>query len=123
MEALPRFNPQALAEQQRKQDEVQAEQLQQMKAADETRSKQLSASIIKELEAEIAKYRQLRQQQLQQRRQQQVDQEAAATEAGMSPLQEPTSKRKSGLLGGGGRRIKSAQQKSQPETVGKRTSG
>lgn len=86
-----------------------------------------------ELEREIARARQLREQQIQQRINptqenggiQQLG-SAKAEEQKQQPQQQEviqTSKRRGGIFGGGNRKVKSAQDQSQPETAGKRVSG
>ncbi|MGB9911021.1 MAG: hypothetical protein ACPLKP_00200 [Microgenomates group bacterium] len=108
----------------------QAQKLAEMKKADEEKSRQLAKKIIEELEQEIAKWRKIREEQLKARRQppeQQGSQEKMEGEEKQNqlpPLQEPTTKPKRGLFFGfWGRRIKSAQQQSQPEKVGRRVGG
>ena len=105
-----------------------AKKLEEMKAADEARSKQLAAKIVQELEAEIEKWRRIREEQLRARRQEAEQQEER--KQGKPPLIEPSTKPKRGLFGlpAGrqgfwGRRIKSAQQQAQPEMVGRRVGG
>lgn len=108
----------------------QAQKLAEMKKADEEKSRQLAKKIIEELEQEIAKWRKIREEQLKARRQQ-PEQPGSQEKIGgkekpnqLPPLQEPTTKPKRGLFFGfWGRRIKSAQQQSQPETVGRRVGG
>lgn len=78
---------------------------------------------ITELEADIRKLRLLREEQLRRRRQPPeptLEQLAAQQEQSSSP---PTAKRKRGLFGGWGRRIKTAQEQFQPETAGRRVGG
>jgi len=105
-----------------------AKKLEEMKAADEARSKQLAEKIVQELEAEIEKWRRIREEQLRARRQEAEQQEERKQEK--PPLIEPSTKPKRGLFGlpAGrqgfwGRRIKSAQQQAQPEMVGRRVGG
>jgi len=95
--------------------------LAEMRAVDEAKSRQLAAKIIQELEQEIEKWRQIREEQLRQRRQT-PEPIVAATE--VQPLQEPTPKRRRGILGGfWGRRAQRAREQVQPEMAGRRVSG
>jgi len=99
-----------------------AKKLEEMKAADKARSKQLAAKIVQELEAEVEKWRRIREQQLQARRQPPEQQEEEKKQE-KPPLIEPSTKPKRGLFGFWGRRIKSAQQQAQPEMAGRRVGG
>lgn len=99
----------------------QQEKIEEMKALDEAKSRQLSEKIVRELEMEIKKLRQIRGEQLHQRRQ---APEPLTPLPETQPLQEPTLKKQRGVFGGfWGRRVKSAQQQSQPEMVGRRIGG
>jgi len=106
-----------------------AKKLEEMKAVDEARSKQLAARIVQDLESEIEKWRRIREQQLQARRQP-PEQEGEEKKQEKPPLVEPSTKPKRGLFGlpAGrqgfwGRRVKSAQQQAQPEMAGRRVGG
>jgi hypothetical protein len=99
-----------------------AKKLEEMKAADKARSKQLAAKIVQELEAEVEKWRRIREQQLQARRQPPEQQEEEKKQE-KPPLIEPSTKPKRGLFGFWGRRVQSAQQQAQPEMVGRRVGG
>jgi len=96
-----------------------AKKLEEMKAADKAKSEQLAAKVVRELEVEIEKWRRIREQQLQARRQPSAQQEEGKKQE-TPPLMEPSTKPKRGLFGFWGRRIKTAQQQAQPETVGRR---
>jgi len=105
-----------------------AKKLEEMKAADEVRSKQLAAKIVQELEAEIERWRRIREEQLRARHQEAEQQEERKQEK--PPLIEPSTKPKRGLFGlpAGrqgfwGRRAQRAQQQAQPEMVGRRVGG
>jgi len=105
------------------------DQLAQIKKLEEI-DKQQSAQVINQLrgqlEQEIEKWRQIREEQLHQRKQ---AGEVAAQQAVVQTdnvdrrIPEPAPKRARGLFGGFGRRVKSAQQQSQPETAGRRIGG
>lgn len=79
----------------------------------------LSRQRVAEIEAEMRELRKVREEELQQRRQQPEISEEPVKEP---VLTSPATKPKWGLFGAG-RRIKSAQQKSQPETASRRTGG
>lgn len=110
-----------LAAQQKKLAEEQKLRLQQLEAKDEVESRALTAKLQRELETEIEKWRKIREEQLRQRR----VAEQPETQTTVPPNKELPliSRPKRGLFGGWGRRIKSAQQQAQPETVGKRVGG
>lgn len=83
----------------------------------------LSRQRVAEIEAEMRELRKVREEELQQRRQQRRQQPEISEEPVKEPvLTSPATKPKWGLFGAG-RRIKSAQQKSQPETASRRTGG
>lgn len=91
--------------------------LEQMKAKDEARSQQAAAQISRQLEQEIEKWRKIREEQLRQRRE--------VTPAPVEPqetLVAPASK-PSRRFGMWGKRVKSAQDQSQPELAGRRVGG
>jgi len=99
-----------------------AKKLEEMKAADEAKSRQLAAKIVQELEAEIEKWRRIREEQLRARRQP-PEQQQEEKKQKAPPVIEPSTKPKRGLFGFWGKRVKSAQQQAQPETVGRRIGG
>lgn len=122
LETMGQVNPQSQFQAQLKQIPEEREKLERLKAADKAKSQELLAK----LEAEIAKWRQVREEQLEQRRQ--VDEQAQAqvksTQAQESPLAQPAPKKKRGMLSGiGSRRLKTAQDQAAPELSGKRTGG
>lgn len=96
----------------------------QMKAKDKAKTRQMESQLKKDLESEMARLRRLREEQLRQRREQKspIEEERSAQDQ-EQPLSEIHSKPKRGLLGSWGKRIKSAQQQSQPEMAGKRVGG
>lgn len=109
-------------------DKVEDQKLKKMKEADAKKSQKLAAKIIRELEEEITKWRRIREEQMKARRQSSKEQQGQALKTGetdgLPPLQEPPTKPKRGLIFGfWGRRIKFAQQQSQPERVGRRIGG
>lgn len=101
-------------------------QIKKLEEMDRQQSAQGIAQLRSQLEQEIEKWRKIREEQLRQRRQaeelasQQAAVQAAETGGGIPAL---TPKKTRGLFGDMGRRVKSAQQQSQPETAGKRTGG
>lgn len=101
-------------------------QIKKLEEIDQQQSSQGIAQLRGQLEQEIEKWRKIREEQLKQRRQAEAAaaQQAAsqAAEAG-GGIPKRTQKRSRGFFGGGGRRVKSAQELSQPETAGKRTGG
>lgn len=103
----------------------QKEQIAKAGAEDKAQSeKQVSqiAGQLKQIEAEMDKQRKMREQQLAERRA--AEQQAlppADEESGVPPV--VSSRRSRGMFGGFGRRVKSAQQQSQPETAGRRVGG
>lgn len=112
--------------------EDQKKKLEEMKKTDRKRSRQLAAKILKDLEEEIKKWRRIREEHLKNRRQSLQEQQKGKGEKPKEsppPLQEPSTKPKRGFFGLArrqgfwGRRIKSAQQQSQPEKVGRRIGG
>lgn len=99
----------------------QEKKIEEMKIADEVKSRQLAAKIVGELEAEIKRLQQIRKEQLRQRRQ---APEPKVTPAEPQPLQGPPPKKRRGILGGfWSKRIRSAQQQAQPEMAGRRVRG
>jgi len=96
-----------------------AKKLEEMKATDKVRSEKLAVKIVQKLEAEIEKWRRIREEQLKARRQQE-EQQKEGKKKETPPLVEFSTKPKRGLFSFWGRRIKSAQQQAQPETVGRR---
>jgi len=99
-----------------------AQKLEEMKAVDEEKSKQLAGKIVKELEVEIEKWRRVREEQLKARRQQSEQQEEEKKQE-TPPLVEPSTKPKKGLFGFWSRRAQRAQQQAQPEMAGRRVGG
>ncbi len=101
-------------------------QVKKLEEMDRQQSEQGITQLRSQLEQEIEKWRKIREEQLRQRREMEAaaaEQAAAqATEAG-GGIPKQTQKRSRGLFGGGGRRVKSAQELSQPETAGKRVGG
>lgn len=107
--------------QQRRVPARQQAKLAQMEIEDKVKSEQQAVRLKKDLEEEIKKSRLKREEELRQRRQQT---EPVAAPAEVQPPQEPTSKRRRGILGGfWDRRAQRAQQQTQPETVGRRVGG
>ncbi|MGB9706906.1 MAG: hypothetical protein ACPLXP_02435 [Microgenomates group bacterium] len=99
-----------------------AKKLAEMKAADEVKSQQQAARIIRELEEEIEKWRRIREEQLKARRQ--PPQEQQQEKQGVSLLVEPSTKPKRGwLFGFWSRRAQRAREQAQPEMVGRRVGG
>ena len=86
------------------------------------RDKAISQQRVAEIEAEIRKLRLAREEELRQRRQPAEVPEEQMETAKPSSLLEVSTKPKRGLFGAG-RRIKTAQTKAQPETVGRRIGG
>jgi len=99
-----------------------AKKLEEMKAADKTRSEQLAAKIVQELEGEIEKQRRIREEELRVRRQppEQLEEEKKQKKPS---LVEPSTKPKKGLFGFWGRRARRAREQAQPEMVGRRVGG
>lgn len=101
-------------------------QIKKLEEMDRQQSGQGIAQLRGQLEQEIEKWRRIREEKNRQRQQAEAQavqqQEAQIAEAG-GGVQEPSLRRKRGLFGMGGKRVKSAQQQSQPETAGKRTGG
>lgn len=89
--------------------------LAQMEAEDKVKSEEQAVRLRKSLEGEMKKSRLEREEELRQRREQPVEAEAQA-----KPLAEVPSKPKRGLWGA---RIKKAEEKAQPEKVGRRIGG
>lgn len=127
MRALEQFgfggSSKGQAAQQKKMAEDQQAMLGKLQAQDKVRSLHQVAQLKKELEAEVQKWRQLRQQQLQQRRQQQLEEQQQQAAQGLSEAPIISTKRKRGMFGSAGRRVKSAQEQAQPELAGKRVGG
>lgn len=104
------------------QQNAEQKRIQDLRVKDKIRSEQLASKLKTELGTEIEKWRRLREEQLRQRRE--LAAQDQAEKPPISPLKEPTPARKKGIFGGFfGRRIKSAQQQAQPETVGRRVGG
>jgi len=95
--------------------------IEQLKAVDKAKSQKL----ITELETEMKKWRQIREEQLRKRRE--IDEQAQAqvksAQQAESPLAQPPAKKRRGMLFGFNRRVKSAQDQSQPELSGRRVGG
>lgn len=101
-------------------------QIKKLEEMDRQQSAQVITQLRSQLEQEIEKWRRIREERLRQQREMEAQTQQQATvqtaEAAAN-IPEPTPKKTRGLLGGMGRRVKSAQQQSQPETAGKRTGG
>lgn len=101
-------------------------QIKKLEEIDKQQSAQGINQLRSQLEQEIEKWRRIREEQLRQQREMEAQTQQQATvqtaEATAS-IPEPTPKKTRGLFGGMGRRVKSAQQQSQPEMVGRRVGG
>lgn len=109
-------------------DEEAKKQIEQLKAQDEAKTKQMAVRLRQELEGEIEKWRKIRAEREQQRKvlEEQAKQQAVQEKGEVQAAPEVSSKRPRGdLFGfiGQKRRIKQAQEQAQPETVGKRVGG
>lgn len=115
---VPTIPGKSLAQQLQQASDSQKTKIAQQLAEDRAQSQKR----ITELEAEIRKLRLLREEQLRQRREpsQPTPEQLAAQQE--SPLVVSTKKRR-GFFGNWGRRVKTAQEQFQPETVGRRIGG
>jgi len=109
-------------------DEETRKQIEQLKAQDEAKTKQMAVRLRQELEGEIEKWRKIRAEREQQKKvlEEQAKQQTAQQRGEAQVAPEVSSKRSRGdLFGfmGQKRRIKQAQQQAQPETVGRRIGG
>ena len=99
--------------------------LTELKAKDEAETRKRIAQLTSELKAGMQKWRQTREEKERQRQttEEELKKQKEAVEEQEESLVEPTTRRKRGLFGSSGRRVKTAQQKAQAETVVRRTSG